>query len=440
MMRHIKEDSGQTMVVLAVTLPILALFVGLAINSGLSYVTTAKLSKAVDAACLTGMKALPQGNATATTLATHIFNANYGANPPTPTITFPKDSYGDQQVSVSATTQVPNAFAPGLFKPWNVSSTAVATRGKLVMALILDRSGSMNGSSGTTKGGPSLQNAVPNFVNNFDNTQDSVAMISFASHSSVDFAMATNFQTPIANAVSAMSFTGGTFGTGGTYVAANGPPLALADNQIGTVPILPGQNVTRVAVYFTDGLMNTIQDTFTCYTSKTATVTPLINYGGFDTGSAVDSLDPTSEAIWGTSGTPSGVYLFYGSGKYCQNPWQTYVTTFPSQQSGTQVALNQSNVTADAQYRAIQTANAMRAETPGVLIYVIGLGQQINNSQSTQNFLGKLANDPSYPGYNSALPVGELFIVPDCPSSLCTQELNTAFQTIAAKILLRLTQ
>jgi len=60
--------------------------------------------------------------------------------------------------------------------------------------------------------------------------------------------------------------------------------------------------------------------------------------------------------------------------------------------------------------------------------------------------LATLANDPSGPSkytgavYNSSLPDGLFLVVPDCPSSTCTSELTTAFQTIAAKILLRLTQ
>ena len=391
------------------------------------------------------MKNLPLGQSTATTLATHIFNANYGANPPTPTITFPKDSYGDQQVSVTATANVPTFFAQKFFQFWHVSDTAIATRGKLVMALILDRSGSMSNNGG----GSALKAAVPTFVNDFDNTLDEVAMVSFASNSSVDFAIATGFQTPITNAVRALSFTGATFGTGGTYLATDGPPFALADNQIDSVPILAGQNVTRVAVYFTDGLMNTIQDTFTCYTSSTNKVTPLLNYGGYDLSqntNEVDVLDPVSGTDWcPNQGQGSCIYgyasaiVYNSSGAVCQNPWGTYLTTFPSQQYG-QRTINRANVTADAQYRALQTAAAMRAETPGVYIYVIGLGNQISGSTSTKNFLGQLANDPNYPGYNSSLPEGELFIVPDCPSPTCTSELQTAFQTIAAKILLRLTQ
>ena len=95
-------------------------------------------------------------------------------------------------------------------------------------------------------------------------------------------------------------------------------------------------------------------------------------------------------------------------------------------------------MTAEAQYRALQTAAAMRAETPGTYIYTIGLGSGV--STSTQTFLRQLANDPASPTYNADLPQGLFLYVPDCPSSTCTSELNTAFQTIASKILLRLTQ
>ena len=162
-MRINNEERGQILIILALLLPALILFVGLAIDGGMAYITKAKLSKAVDAACLTGMKNLSQGQSTATTLATHIFNANFGANPPTPTITFPTDSYGDQQVNVTATASVPTFFAQRLFQFWNVSDTATATRGKLLMGLILDLSGSM----GSDGGMAALQSAVPTIRRRF---------------------------------------------------------------------------------------------------------------------------------------------------------------------------------------------------------------------------------------------------------------------------------
>ncbi len=102
------------------------------------------------------------------------------------------------------------------------------------------------------------------------------------------------------------------------------------------------------------------------------------------------------------------------------------------------------NVTGEAQYRARQTAIALRTDTtlPTVLIYTIGLNDTNHQmAQSTKNFLAELANDPNYLGtFNPNQPAGEFFYVPDCPGAQCTPELQTVFHTIAAKILLRLTQ
>src|ERR1035441_4141914 len=52
-------------------------------------------------------------------------------------------------------------------------------------------------------------------------------------------------------------------------------------------------------------------------------------------------------------------------------------------------SLNRSNVTADAKYRALQTATAMRTENPGMYIYSVGLGTNVD-----QAFLQQIANDP----------------------------------------------
>ncbi len=443
-MRHVnimKSEQGQILIMLAVVLPVLVLFSGLAIDAGLLYVTKAKLSSAVDAACLTGMKNLSQGQATASSLATYMFKANFGAGAPTPTITFPTDAYGDQQVKVAATAAVKTIFVRYIpkFATMNVSDTAIATRGKLVMSLVLDRSGSMDSSH--DKGGVALQAAVPSFVSDFSNTNDEVAMISFASNATVDFPINYNFISPITKAVKALNFSGGTFGTGaGTNPnpsTITGPPLSLAQQQNDSVIPQPGQNVTKVVVYFTDGLMNTIQDTFNCPTAK------LINYGGYDqTNVTPDFFDPTNGTDWGTvstSGASKGALPYDSKGDYCKSAGK-YVTTFYSQRDKKQEAFLQSSVTAEAQYRALLTATALRTETPiPTYIYVIGLGSGV--SVTTRTFLGQIANDPAFPAtYAPNQPAGLFLYVPNCPSATCTADLNTAFQTIAAKILLRLTQ
>lgn len=107
------------------------------------------------------------------------------------------------------------------------------------------------------------------------------------------------------------------------------------------------------------------------------------------------------------------------------------------------MAFSRSAITAEAQYRAIYTANAMRSETPvPTYIYVIGLGNSINTA-STETFLATLANDSTgvYGNpFDSSKPDGLFLPVVNCPSATCTASLNQAFQTIAAKILLRLSQ
>ena len=152
------------------------------------------------------MKNLTLGQTTAAELGTDIFNANFGANPPTPTVTFPLDASSDQQVKVTATANVHTLFMQYL-QQWAsvpVGATAVATRGKLVMSIVLDRSGSMCGGTehcdtGVTgdNGGEALKAAVPLFVGNFDNsaTGDELAMGSFSSNATVDYTINYNFKT-----------------------------------------------------------------------------------------------------------------------------------------------------------------------------------------------------------------------------------------------------
>ena len=75
----------------------------------------------------------------------------------------------------------------------------------------------------------------------------------------------------------------------------------------------------------------------------------------------------------------------------------------------------------------------MRAE--GMVVYSIGLGNSVD-----QAFLQQIANDPASPSYNPSQPAGLAVFAPNCPSTQCSAELLQVFQTIAAKILLRLTQ
>jgi Flp pilus assembly protein TadG len=437
----VKSDRGQTIIVFALLFSTLVLFTGLALDAGLLYATKAKLSSSVDGACLAGMKNLALGQPTAAALATNIFNANYGANPPVPTITFPIDQNNNQQVKVTATANVNTYFIRliSAFATVPVSDTAVSTRGKLIMSIVLDRSGSMASDGGQQ----ALQAAVPQFVANFNNILDEVGLVSFSDNAEVNEPIGFNFITPISNYVSnTMQFRGGTFGTGagtGSLLSSTeGAPLSMAGAQVDSVPIQPGQNAVKVIVYFTDGLMNTVQDNFNCPNKV------LLNYGGIDnpqSGTYGYIFDPSSETA--QFGLASGTQIPYNaSGAICVTSTGrggTNVTTFTSQIDGSQKSFLQTNITTEAKYRATQTANALRSETPTpTFIYSMGMGAGV--SSATQTFLAQLANDPTGVYGNTYIPTqtaGNFFYIASCP---CTSELNTAFHDIAAKILLRLTQ
>ncbi len=402
--RNRRRQRGQILPTFAVLLPVLIIFAGLGIDIGLAYVTRATLSKAVDAACLAGMRNLNKGTSEATTIAQSAFNLNYGshsrdASPPVLNVNFSSDSNGDPVIAANATANINTFFMRALpqYKTLQVNATAQATRPKLAMSLVLDRSGSMQLNGGWS----ALPPAVQTFIEFFDDNLDQVGMITFSSIPTVEVPIQTYFTSPIITATNKMTksyFSGATFSQGG---------LADGQTQINSVPTTP--NMVKVAVFFTDGWANTNQDTLACPAPT------LLNYGGCS--------PPEAQVGW-CNGTVSFINPNTGgvlSSGACK------ATQFPSQQTHGMLPINMTNVSSDALYRSIQVANQMRAQ--GIVIYSIGMGDKIS-----QTFLQQIANDPNSPTFDPNQPVGEAVFAPTA------SELQTAFQTIASKILLRLTQ
>jgi len=485
------KDAGQVLIWFGLGLGVFILFAALAVDFGLIYLTKARLANAVDSAVLTAAKNYQQGTTTAAGLGADMFAANYGSSAPTLSWTWCSGNVscgGVISATLNAETSVHTRFM-SFFPQWasvNLGDTAAASRSTLVLELVLDRSGSMCGGTGANKcptgtsgddGGDALQSAVPTFIGNFIQGSDYLGMISFAGNATVDVAMTNEFVSPITTAVNGLTFNGGTFGTGAgtntyTYTTygtnPNGPPMSMADVLIGhQVNALPANTpVSKVMVYFTDGLMNAVQDTLACTNSIGS---QLYNYGGYDSssGSTFDFFNPTSNYYpandisyyyannSGSVGTGAGCpsttnqkglcngYPPYNSTYACKG-----VTTFPAQGGGS-TAFNRANITAEAKWRAIHTANAMQGETAPVYVYVIGLGNAVSGDPCTEAFLATVANDPngsqyscpSAPAaYDHTLAQGEFLVVPSCPGALCTSQLTQAFYTIYTKVALRLTQ
>jgi Flp pilus assembly protein TadG len=435
--KHRNGERGQVLILCAVFLVVLLLFVGLAIDFGLAYITKANLGKSVDAAALTAARYSAQGEDQSTLLAKSAFAMNYGNpardhnnTPPVPTITYTPDPSGTY-ANVSATATIDTFFIGMLpqYKTLNVSSVAQSKAALIEMTLVLDRSGSMSSDGGSAN----LAGAVTDFIDYFDNTKDSVALVTFSATPTTVLPMTTgNFQQQVINDANAISYGGSTFSDAALqqaltqeYTVVTGSPL-------------------KVVVFFTDGGANMIQNALTCGPgSQKASGT--WSLGGQDPPSTdVGFLDPTT-------GNESGCYLSSKT-PCCTNPANPGTpATFPSSSqgqtvapawtskgpvttpwtTGTLVPISYTNVQADALYRPIGDAIAMRKA--GITVYAIGLGSAPAPADPT--FLCQVANDPSCsPTYDSTLPAGVM------QYAATGADLGPAFQAIASIIRLRLTQ
>ena len=415
-----RRESGQTLLMFVLFLVVLILFVGLGIDLGFAYVTKAQLSKAVDAAALAGILNLPQGTSTASNVAQNTFYANYHTSgrdvgTVTPSVTFSNDaSNGNNLINVSASTSI-NTFFIRVLPQWHtmqVVANAQGTRSKLIISLVLDRSGSMNPDPhyGTTHGGIYLPGAVDAFISFFDDTQDRMAMVSFSSTANVETnfnSLGQPFKNAISNKVNSLSYTGGTFSVGG---------LALGFALNTNVTVLTGQTVNRAVVFFTDGLANIVQQALSC--GKT------LNFGGHDADNYVSFWDPTTPENSSLQGNPpcGGPDPATPSGCTCNS------TTFFSQENNSNESFTRAHVTAEAQYQCIQVANQMRDQ--GIYVFSAGLG----GSGVDTSFLAEVANAPGSQNFRSDRPVGLALIAND------GTQLASVFKEIARQILLRLTR
>jgi hypothetical protein len=317
----------------------------------------------------------------------------------TPTVTFSTGADNNTVLTITATATI-NTYFIRLIPRWKtlqVNANAQATRANLIMALALDRSGSMglSISDGGSGGGAVLPGAVAGFVNNFENGVDKVGMCSFAWDVINNVPIRTDFQTPIINAVYAFGYDGATFTMGG---------LSNAYAMIVSVPTDANENVVKACVLFTDGYANTCQNTFNVPAAT------LLNFGGTD---VTNQGDPG----WYS---PTAGYYWYGS-----TP-----TMFPASYCSCSQAVTWQNVSRDAEYRCIQIAKAMRAN--GIFVYCVGLSTAPGGVNKT--FLQQVANDPAVSGYVPTEYDGVALI------ATSAAEVDQMFEIIASKILLRLTR
>ena len=183
--RTLTSESGVAMVQLAVFLPMLVLFTGLAVDTGRAYVVKAQLSKAVDGAALSAARNLNGGNPKGE--AAKVFRANFPSNFMGATdVTDPStasDFYemhtdedtGVHVVTIKATAKVPTTFMRlGNFDEMTVGSSSEATRRLVDLSLVLDVSGSIG------PAWPAVRDAARSFIDAFDKNGDRMALVTYS--------------------------------------------------------------------------------------------------------------------------------------------------------------------------------------------------------------------------------------------------------------------
>ncbi|HLI78490.1 MAG TPA: vWA domain-containing protein, partial [Candidatus Binataceae bacterium] len=335
---------------------------------------------------------------------------------------------GNQSVTVTGTVYWQPIFLRlVLSSSVPITDSATVSRAPLYMTLVLDQSYSMTQNGGSS----ALPSAVTDFVNQFDDTQDHVAVVSFATTATIGVQMKNSppFKSAVNTYVNSMGFSL----TNCYTFAQTGLDNGLAQINSVTLP----SNAQKIIVFFTDGWPNMIQDTLACSSKSTTT----LNFTMCDAGDDSLGLCTTS---W-----PLSVFTSTGGSTTCNtctsypsysssscNPTPSGMTFHSNQynksESLTVGGTGQSNLSSEAIYRTESSAST--ALNQNVTIYSIGLGTAITGQAAAQQFLYTVANDPNSNSYNSSLPQGEAVFAPT------SSQLDTVFQQIASKILLRITQ
>ena len=249
-----RNEKGVALIYTAVTLTVLLLFTGLAVDGGRGYVVKAQLSKAVDGAALGAARELNSGNPRRK--AEQIFRANFPTNylgtssvtDPTADPNFYSLSTdpvsGVNTVTIRANAVLPTTFM-GLANINNMNVTAMgeATRRMVDLSLVVDVSGSI-GSQWTV-----VHDATIDFINSFDAIHDRMSLTLFSTGAEVRYTM------PAGRGFDKTAMTSAVPGTlpGGSTLMAEG--LYRGWDQLRTVSS-GQQSSLRIIVLFTDGATN----------------------------------------------------------------------------------------------------------------------------------------------------------------------------------------
>jgi Flp pilus assembly protein TadG len=287
---------SQAMVLYAMTIALMLGFMALAVDFGQIYLEDSRLSRAADAAVLAGVQNSAAGPTNVSTSIRNFAIANYtrlsSFSNSTPVVSFrgmtnslngqvftnitftysgtfttlygrTVTNFMTNTVTVGARGQVNSAttdvrssaqtfFLPsqGFGSNFRLRGLAAATRRPRMIALVLDRSGSMLSNGGSDN----LPLATTNFLSQFDTNSDFISVSSFALSSRLDVPMTSNFWTLGTNAMRTNNGVGIRFG-GGTG-APEGLRMGMETLLYGNTEAWSDPNTIKYLVFFTDGQFN----------------------------------------------------------------------------------------------------------------------------------------------------------------------------------------
>src|SRR5437667_6520049 len=179
------REKGMALVYVGIFLVPLLLCTGLAVDLGRGYLVRATLAKAVDAAALAPARNITADTSQAQRAGNNIFNANFpagylGVSPEQPDIETDVGPDGSYIIHASSKATLPTTFMRlAKFDTLTVAASAQATRRLVDMSFVIDRSWSLNGEF------PQVKQAAKQFVKYFKEDSDRMALITFASGTTV---------------------------------------------------------------------------------------------------------------------------------------------------------------------------------------------------------------------------------------------------------------
>lgn len=440
------NKKGQVLILVALTLVLVLALGGLAVDVGVAYVVKTKLSSAVDAAALAAGRVVSQASAREAE-AQKFFYANFpqgllGATVDPPVTTADYDpSEKSWTVTVRATAQVPTYFARVMnWERFTVGASATSTVDPVDLVLVLDASSSLRPPTSEEGTLDSLKAAATRFLTAFDEQNDRVGLVHFASGAVEDVRItsATGYSRQRLDRV--INGDHGIGGIGGIqcsgYTTAE-EALRLAKKQLDDVPV-DLRSRRRIIVFFTDGAPNGVAAN---YSTGSGTVT-----------GALTSEEGTRGRLYRVSSQNSDLGVFSGIATLPERDWTGTVSlagrrTFDPRATESGIPYTDCNLNRAARNMVENIAEAARSEsgagvTP-ITIFTIGLGARMNTLEVEEeegacgygveehgtNILRRLANVPTSDTYNRSQPTGFFAFAGN------KSELDAAFYEVTKAIL-----